>query len=104
MQRDARVSAAWAAVVVLLAVSAAGHAPAIAQQAIPASIKVGGLFGTKGPTSDVGGDYSKGVLDHVRYINEDEGSISTKVKIDRVTSDYGYRMREGRSYSRKHRS
>src|SRR5256712_5855454 len=103
MQRDARVSAAWAAVVVLLAVSAAGHAPAIAQQAIPASIKVGALFDTTGPTSDVGVDYSKGVLDHVRYINEVEGGIRGKVKIDLVWSDYGYRIPDALSLYRKYR-
>src|SRR2546427_7310050 len=103
MQRDARVSAAWAAVVVLLAVSAAGYAPAIAQQAIPASIKVGALFDTTGPTSDVGVDYSKGVLDHVRYINEVEGGIRGKVKIDLVWSDYGYRIPDALSLYRKYR-
>jgi len=103
MQRDARVTAVCAAVVVLLAVSAAGYTPAIAQQAIPASIKVGALFDTTGPTSDVGVDYSKGVLDHVRYINEVEGGVRSKVKIDLVWSDYGYRIPDALSLYRKYR-
>src|SRR2546427_11228271 len=103
MLRDARVSAAWAAVVVSVAVSAAGHAAAMAQQAIPASINVGALVATTGPTSDVGVDYSKGVLDPVRYINEVEGGIRGKVKIDLVWSDYGYRIPDALSLYRKYR-
>ena len=52
--------------------------------ALPATIKVGALFDLTGPTSDVGVDYSKAVLDHVRYINEAQGGIRGKVKIDLV--------------------
>ncbi len=70
---------------------------------IPATIKVGALFDTTGPTSDVGKDYSKGVLDHVRYINEVQGGIRGKVKIDLVWSDYGYRIPDALSLYRKYR-
>jgi len=96
-----------AASVLVLAVIAGGlfarSARAVAQQPIPASIKVGGLFDTTGPTSDVGVDYSKGVLDHIRYINEVEGGIRGKVKIDFVWSDYGYRIPDALSLYRKYR-
>ncbi len=96
-----------AALVLVLAVVAGGlfarSARAVAQQPIPASIKVGGLFDTTGPTSDVGVDYSKGVLDHMRYINEVEGGIRGKVKIDFIWSDYGYRIPDALSLYRKYR-
>jgi len=51
----------------------------------------------------VGVDYSKGVLDHVRYINEVEGGIRGKVKIDLVWSDYAYRIPDAVSLYRKYR-
>lgn len=86
---------------VLLAVSIV---PAVAQvPPIPAGIKVGALFDTTGPTSDVGVDYHKGVLEHVRYINEAQGGIRGKVKIDLVWSDYGYRIPESLVLYRKFR-
>jgi hypothetical protein len=43
-----------------LAVLVAGGWAAVAQPAVPGSIKVGALFDTTGPTSDVGVDYSRG--------------------------------------------
>ncbi len=96
-----------AALVLVLAVIAGGlfarSARAVAQQPIPASIKVGGLFDTTGPTSDVGVDYSKAVLDHIRYINEVEGGIRGKLKIDFIWSDYGYRIPDALSLYRKYR-
>src|SRR3970282_858301 len=70
---------------------------------IPATIKVGGLFDTTGPTSDVGKDYSVGALHHVQYINEVQGGIRGKVKIDLVWSDYAYRIPEALSLYRKYR-
>jgi branched-chain amino acid transport system substrate-binding protein len=91
------------AVALLAVVLAAGYLPARAQPAIPATIKIGALFDTTGPTSDVGVDYSKGVLDHVRYINEVEGGIRGKVKIDLVWSDYAYRIPDAISLYRKYR-
>ncbi|HEU4798653.1 MAG TPA: ABC transporter substrate-binding protein, partial [bacterium] len=91
------------AVLLLAALLALGPASALAQQAIPATIKVGALFDTTGPTSDVGVDYHKGVLDHVRYINEVEGGIRGKVKIDLVWSDYGYRIPDALLLYRKYR-
>ena len=91
------------ATVFLALVLAAGNLPAGAQPAIPATIKVGALFDTTGPTSDVGVDYSKGVLDHVRYINDVEGGIRGRVKIDLVWSDYGYRIPDALSLYRKYR-
>lgn len=71
--------------------------------ALPSSIKVGALFDLTGPTSDVGVDYHKGALDHVRYINEVQGGIGGKVKIDLVWSDYGYRIPESLALYRKFR-
>src|SRR5207245_11459049 len=104
MRRGAR---RLAASVLVIAVIAGGllarSSRAVAQQAIPPSIKIGGLFDTTGPTSDVGVDYSKGVLDHIRYINEVEGGIRGKVKIDLVWSDYGYRIPDALSLYRKYR-
>ena len=70
--------------------------------AIPATIKVGALFDLTGITSDVGKDYSVGVLDHVRYINEVQGGIRGKVKIDLVWSDYGYRIPDAVALYRKY--
>ncbi|MDQ7850305.1 MAG: ABC transporter substrate-binding protein [Armatimonadota bacterium] len=70
---------------------------------IPASIKVGALFDTTGPTSDVGKDYSVGALHHVRYINEVQGGIRGKVKIDLVWSDYAYRIPDALALYRKYR-
>ncbi len=70
---------------------------------IPATIKVGALFDTTGPTSDVGVDYHKAVLDHVRYINEVQGGIRSKVRIDLVWSDYGYRIPDALALYRKYR-
>lgn len=92
-----------ATVLLVAALLAVGFAPALAQQPIPATIKVGALFDTTGPTSDVGVDYHKGVLNHVRYINEVEGGIRGKVKIDLVWSDYGYRIPDALSLYRKYR-
>lgn len=104
MRMETRVRAVLGPVVaVLTAVMLAGYVPVAAQQVIPASIKVGALFDTTGPTSDVGVDYSKGVLDHVRYINEVEGGIRGSVKIDLVWSDYGYRIPDALSLYRKYR-
>ena len=93
----------WTAGAMAALVLAAGYLPARAQPAVPATIKVGALFDTTGPTSDVGVDYSKGVLDHVRYINDVEGGIRGKVKIDLVWSDYGYRIPDALSLYRKYR-
>ncbi|HET6946885.1 MAG TPA: ABC transporter substrate-binding protein [bacterium] len=92
----------WA-VLLLAMLLGVGFTPAAAQQPIPATIKVGALFDTTGPTSDVGVDYHKGVLDHVRYINEIEGGIRGRVKIDLVWSDYGYRIPDALSLYRKYR-
>lgn len=90
-------------VLVLTALLATSIIPAGAQAPLPASIKVGALFDLTGPTSDVGVDYHKGVLDHVRYINEVQGGIRGKVKIDLVWSDYGYRIPESLNLYRKYR-
>jgi branched-chain amino acid transport system substrate-binding protein len=91
--------------VALAALLGAAVLPAIAQApaAMPASIKVGALFDLTGPTSDVGVDYHKGVLDHVRYINEVQGGIRGKVKIDLVWADYAYRIPESLNLYRKYR-
>ncbi len=90
-------------VTLLAAVLATGSLPATAQQAIPSSVKIGALFDTTGPTSDVGVDYHHGVLDQIRAINEFEGGIRGKVKIDLVWSDYGYRIPDAISLYRKYR-
>jgi branched-chain amino acid transport system substrate-binding protein len=88
----------------LVAVVLALVAPSTAQvPPLPSSVKVGALFDLTGPTSDVGVDYSKGVLDHVRYINEVLGGIRGKVKIDLVWADYSYRIPESLALYRKYR-
>ncbi len=92
-----------AVVFVLAALVATLVMPVGAQVPLPSSIKVGGLFDTTGPTSDVGNHYSVGVLSHVRYINEVQGGIRGKVKIDLVWSDYGYRIPEALALYRKYR-
>ncbi len=91
-------------VLVAVLVLAITIVPAVAQQVppIPATIKVGALFDLTGITSDVGKDYSAGVLDHVRYINEVLGGIRGKVKIDLVWSDYGYRIPDAIALYRKY--
>jgi len=103
MARNLNGACRRAVLLILTAVLATGYAPALAQQPVPTSIKVGALFDTTGPTSDVGVDYSRGVLDHVRYINEVEGGIRGRVKIDLVWSDYGYRIPEALTLYRKYR-
>ncbi len=92
-----------AVVLVLVALAATSVIPAGAQVPPPSSIKVGALFDLTGPTSDVGVDYSKGVLDHVRYINEVQGGIRGKVKIDLVWADYKYQIPESLVLYRKYR-
>lgn len=94
------LAAARVLAVAVVAVLLTAYLPAWAQ---PASIKIGALFDTTGPTSDVGVDYHRGVLDHVRYINEVEGGIRGKVKLDLVWSDYGYRIPDAISLYRKYR-
>lgn len=85
------------------AVLVATLVPVNAQVALPSTIKVGALFDLTGPTSDVGVDYHKGVLDHVRLINEVQNGIKGRVKIDLVWSDYGYRIPEALNLYRKYR-
>src|SRR3989442_15658924 len=67
MRRGAR---RLAASVLVIAVIAGGllarSSRAVAQQAIPPSIKIGGIFQPATPPPDAGGGYSKGVLDHLR--------------------------------------
>jgi len=92
-----------AVVLVLVALAATSVIPAGAQVPPPSSVKVGALFDLTGPTSDVGVDYSKGVLDHVRYINEVQGGIRGKVKIDLVWADYKYQIPESLVLYRKYR-
>lgn len=93
----------WVALVAIGVVLLLGAGQLQAQQTIPPSVKIGGIFDTSGPTSDVGVDYSKGALDHIRYINEVEGGIRGKVKIDLVWSDYGYKIPEAVALYRKYR-
>ncbi len=92
-----------AVVLILVALAATSVIPAGAQATLPSSIKVGALFDLTGPTSDVGVDYSKAVLDHVRYINEVQGGIRGKVKIDLVWADYKYQIPESLVLYRKYR-
>jgi len=89
--------------VVLATVVAITIVPAGAQIALPSTIKVGALFDLTGPTSDVGVDYHKGVLDHVRYINEVQNGIKGRVRIDLVWSDYKYQIPESLVLYRKYR-
>src|SRR3990172_5496657 len=92
-----------AVVFVVVALAATSLIPVGAQVPPPSSVKVGALFDLTGPTSDVGVDYHRGVLDHVRYINEVQGGIRGKVKIDLVWADYAYRIPESLNLYRKYR-
>ncbi len=92
-----------AVVLILVALVATSVIPAGAQATLPSSIKVGALFDLTGPTSDVGVDYHKGVLDHVRYINDVQGGIRGKVRIDLVWADYKYQIPESLVLYRKYR-
>ena len=91
------------ALVVVAALLVTSTNPAGAQAPLPSTIKVGALFDLTGPTSDVGVDYHKGVLDHVRYINEVQSGIKGRMRIDLVWSDYGYRIPESLIVYRKYR-
>ena len=92
------------ALVVVAALLVTSINPAGAQAPpLPPTIKVGALFDLTGPTSDVGVDYHKGVLDHVRYINEVQSGIKGRMRIDLVWSDYGYRIPESLNLYRKYR-
>ncbi len=92
-----------AVALILVALVVTSVIPAGAQVPPPSSVKVGALFDLTGATSDVGVDYSKGVLDHVRYINEVQGGIRGKVKIDLVWADYKYQIPESLVLYRKYR-
>ncbi len=78
-------------------------APSWAAPPLPETVKVGALFDTTGPTSDVGVDYHKGALSRVRYINEVKGGVKGKLKITLVWSDYGYKIPEAVSLYKKFR-
>lgn len=104
MKREAAWRLPWrSAALSLAAVAMLSYLSAMAQPAMPAVIKVGVFLDTTGPTADVGVDYAKGVLDHVRYINDVERGIRGRVKVNLVWSDYGYRIPDALALYRKYR-
>ncbi len=90
-------------VVVLAVLIAGGLFFYISQFGGKRTITIGALFDMTGATSDVGVDYSLGVKDAVRWIN-DHGGINNR-KIDLVSNDYGYDVSKAknlyRQYTRK---
>jgi len=58
----------------------------------PEAIKIGGIFDTSGPTSDVGTDYAVAAKDAAEYINAN-GGINGK-KIELIANDYAYKIPE----------
>ena len=66
------------------------------------SIKIGALFDLTGTTSDVGVDYSLGVKEAVRWINE-HGGINGR-KIDLISNDYAYNIKKARSLYKKYKN
>lgn len=66
----------------------------------PKVIKIGALFDLSGPTSDVGRDYSLGIKDAVRWIN-DHGGINGR-KIELISNDYKYDVGRARRIYKKY--
>ena len=64
------------------------------------AIKIGALFALTGPTSDVGVDYSLGIRDAVRWIN-DRGGIRGR-KIELIFNDYSYDIAKARTFYEKY--
>jgi branched-chain amino acid transport system substrate-binding protein len=60
--------------------------------ALAQTIKLGGLMDTTGATSDVGKDYTLGMDEAWKYINEQGGVNGKKIKY--TWFDYGYRIPE----------
>jgi branched-chain amino acid transport system substrate-binding protein len=60
--------------------------------AVAQTIKIGGLMDTTGATSDVGKDYTLGMDEAWKYINEQGGVNGKKIKY--TWFDYGYRIPE----------
>lgn len=60
--------------------------------ALAEEIKIGGIMDTTGATSDVGKDYTLGMEEAIKYINE-QGGINGK-NIKYTWFDYGYRVPE----------
>lgn len=56
------------------------------------TIKIGGIFDTSGPTSDVGADYAVAAKDAAEYINS-KGGVNGK-KIELIANDYAYKIPE----------
>jgi branched-chain amino acid transport system substrate-binding protein len=59
------------------------------EEAPPEPIKIGGIFDTTGPTSDVGKDYAVAAVDAAEYINS-HGGVNGRM-IDLIANDYGYK-------------
>ncbi len=63
-------------------------------------IRVGGIFDLTGPTSEVGREFSLGIKDAVRWIN-DHGGINGK-KIELIANDYRYDVGLARKIYKKY--
>jgi branched-chain amino acid transport system substrate-binding protein len=64
----------------------------LSSMALAQTIKIGGLMDTTGATSDVGKDYTLGMDEAWKYINEQGGVNGKKIKY--TWFDYGYRIPE----------
>jgi branched-chain amino acid transport system substrate-binding protein len=90
----------WIVLAVVVVLAAAGAYFYFFQFAKAKNIRLGALFDLTGPTSDVGVDYSLGVKDAVRWIN-DHGGIYNK-KIELIANDYGYKIPKARILYKKY--
>ncbi len=73
----------FSAVLILLSHSAAG---------IAETIRIGAFNDLSGATADIGRDYAMGVVEAIRYVN-DEGGVNGK-QVELYQYDYGYRAPE----------
>ncbi|MCP4423821.1 MAG: ABC transporter substrate-binding protein [Chloroflexi bacterium] len=57
------------------------------------AIKVGAIFDLTGPTSDAGTPYSEGIVDFVKWYNENGGVDGRQLKL--LSADYAYKVDQG---------
>jgi branched-chain amino acid transport system substrate-binding protein len=75
--------------------AAPSAAPAAEEGGAPAAeakaeIKVGAIFDLTGPTSDVGTPYSQGIVDYVKWLNDNGGLDGHTVNL--ISQDYQYKV------------
>lgn len=63
----------------------------------PKEINIGGIFDLSGPTGEVGKGYAEGIIDYIKYLNEEKGGINGR-KINLIWKDYEYKISEAYSW------